>query len=284
MKLLKEPLFHFILVGVLLFIAFRLTHPPASDQPDQIMVADSLIELLGTKFARTWQRPPDEKELIGLVREYVRDEVAYREALKLGLDRDDSIVRRRMRQKLEFLYEDTVNAQEANDEDLKGFLQENRNDYAFDPEFALLQIYINPDYHERPDAKVDQLLEELRGLDARPADPSAYGDSLMLPAELGLSPLWQIKRSFGENFSDALVGLEPGAWEGPIVSGYGLHIIYILEKRAGRDAELDEVRDSVLRDWTMRRKTESLDLLYREMTDRYEIVFEDEELAGALGD
>lgn len=284
MRILKEPLFHFVLIGILLFFVFRIMKPPATDQGDQIIVSDGLIEHLGTNFARTWQRPPDEAELTGLVREYIRDEVAYREALKLGLDRDDSIVRRRMRQKLEFLFEDALASQEVSDEDLEIFLQENAEDYAYDPEIALLQIYINPDRHDSPSVFAAQLREELRELEPLSADPAAYGDGLMLPSELDLTPLWQIKRSFGEDFSDALVELEPGSWEGPIVSGYGLHLVFVVEKTAGRDAELVEVRDSVLRDWSMRRKEESLDRIYQEMTDRYEIVFENEGLTGSVNE
>lgn len=284
MRILKEPLLHFVLIGILLFLVFRVMNPPATDQGEQILVSDGLIEHLGTNFARTWQRPPDETELTGLVREYIRDEVAYREALKLGLDRDDSIVRRRMRQKLEFLFEDALASQEVSDEDLEAFLQENAEDYAFDPEIALLQIYINPDRHDSPSVFAAQLREELHELDTLPADPTAYGDGLMLPSELDLTPLWQIKRSFGEDFSDAVVELEPGRWEGPIVSGYGLHLVYIVEKTTGRDALLVEVRDSVLRDWSVRRKAESLDRIYQEMTDGYEIVFENEELTGSVNE
>jgi hypothetical protein len=267
---------------LLLFAAFRLMNPTASDSTDQIVISDGLIEHLGTNFARTWQRPPDQSEMIGLVREYIRDEVAYREALNLGLDRDDAIVRRRMRQKLEFLYEDALSTQEVTDEALETFLQENRDDYAFDPELALLQIYINPDRHEEPSAYADRLLEDLRGLESLPTDPSAYGDGLMLPSELDRSPLWQIRRSFGEDFARALVDLKTGSWEGPIVSGYGLHLVCLLEKQEGRDAKLHEVRDSVLRDWTVQRKTEALDKLYQEMIKGYEVVFEGDDLAAAL--
>lgn len=284
MRILKEPLLHFVLIGLLLFLVFRIMNPPATDQRDQIVVSNGLIEHLGTNFARTWQRPPDEAEMIGLIREYVRDEVAYREALNLGLDRDDSIVRRRMRQKLEFLFEDAIAADEASDEDLAAFLSENAEDYAFDPEFTLLQIYINPERHDAPAAQAEQLLKEVREKDALLEDVSALGDGLMLPSRLDLAPLWQIKRSFGEDFSDALIDLEPGGWEGPVISGYGLHLVYIVEKVAGREAELAEVRDSVLRDWSMRRKEESLDRLYREMTERYEIVFENEELTESVND
>src|SRR5579872_6833062 len=106
MKLFREPLFHFLVLGAVIFVAHGLITRHKTDKPGEIVVTQGAVENLVTGFTRTWQRPPTEGELQGLVRDYIREEAAYRAALAAGLDRDDMIVRRRLRQKLEFLADD----------------------------------------------------------------------------------------------------------------------------------------------------------------------------------
>ncbi|MEZ5278801.1 MAG: peptidylprolyl isomerase [Opitutaceae bacterium] len=284
MKLIREPLFQFLLIGAVFFLGFRWVNPPKASGPERIEISQGLVDHLSTTFVRTWQRPPTDEEMRGLIREQIRDEVAYREALKLGLDRDDSIVRRRMRQKLELLSDDTAALREPAPGELERFFEANRAEYALDPEMAFVQIYLNPDKHDDVLGVADQLLDSLRsGSISEPAWPD-LGDSLMLPYEMRLSPMWQIGRLFGETFADAVVDCPAEDWCGPVRSGFGFHLVRITMAKAGRVAEFGEVVDDVRRDWLVQRKKVMLDRFYDLMRARYQIVYEQEGWSDALGE
>jgi hypothetical protein len=121
-RILHDPLFHFLLLGAAIFAIYGFATRHRTDKPGEIVVTQGTIENLVTGFTRTWQRPPSDEELQGLVRDYIREEAAYREALVMGLDRDDIIVRRRLRQKLEFLSDDLTSRAEPSEKDLQTFL------------------------------------------------------------------------------------------------------------------------------------------------------------------
>ena len=284
MKLIREPLFQFLLVGAVFFLGFRWLNPPPVSGPERIEISQGLVDHLSTTFARTWQRPPTDEETRGLIREQIRDEVAYREALKLGLDRDDSIVRRRMRQKLEFLSDDTAALLEPAPGELERFFEENEAEYALDPEMAFVQIYLNPEKHDDVLGVADQLLDSLRGGTISESERAVLGDSLMLPYEMELSPMWQIGRLFGETFADAVVDCPVNDWCGPVRSGFGFHLVRITMAKAGRVPEFGEVVDDVRRDWLVQRKKDMMDRFYESMLARYQIVYEQEGWSDASGE
>jgi hypothetical protein len=143
-SLLREPLVHFLLLGVGIFLADSLVAQRASTEPERIVITQGLIEHLATEFARTWQRPPSADELEGLIREHLREEVYYREALALGLDKNDIIIRRRLRQKLEFISEDVAAQAEPTDEQLRAYLKANPEAFRVEPRFTFRQVYLNP--------------------------------------------------------------------------------------------------------------------------------------------
>jgi hypothetical protein len=123
-RLAREPLLHFLLLGGVIFGVFALVSRNDASRPGEIVVTEGRIASLGTAFARVWHRPPTGPELDGLMRDYVRDEVLAREALALGLDRDDTIIRRRLRQKLEFVSEDVAALAEPTEEQLHTYLKQ----------------------------------------------------------------------------------------------------------------------------------------------------------------
>ena len=147
MRLFREPLFHFLILGVVIFVAHGLITRHQTDKPGEIVVTQGAVENLVTGFTRTWQRPPTEDELRGLVSDYIREEAAYREALALGLDRDDMIVRRRLQQKLEFLSDDLATRTQPSDADLQSFLQAHKGMFQTEPLISFRQIYFNPQLH-----------------------------------------------------------------------------------------------------------------------------------------
>jgi hypothetical protein len=274
-RLLKEPLLHFLLLGAGLFLAYRLLQERnGSREPGQIVVTLGEIEQIAAGFARTWQRPPTPEELAGLVRERVREEVYCREALALGLDRDDTVIRRRLRQKMEFVSEDIAALVEPTEAELEEYLRTHPDSFRVEPRFTFAQVYLDPQKHGAELASdASQLLARLNQAGAE-ADLSTLGDSRMLePRFVGL-PSSEVARQFGGQFALALDALQPGRWQGPIESGYGVHLVYVSEREQGRAPALAEVRESVRRDCDAARRSAANEAFYAELLKRYRVTIE----------
>ena len=274
-KLIKDPLLHFLLIGALLFLVFELIKSPAGIQENSIVITSGDIEALQANFARTWQRPPTENELSGLIEERVRDEIAYREAVAMGLDQGDSVIRRRLRMKMELIIEDVAGLSPPTDEDLKAYLVEHRDSFHQQPQVSFMHVYLNSDKRgARVEDDARQILTKLSAA-GRDADPGSYGDSNMLPKELPLYYINDIGRLFGVDFSRQILEVKPGGWAGPVWSSYGLHLVYVRERIEGRDPELDEVRKEVEREWSAKRRKEFKEATYNKLRERYTIVIEE---------
>jgi PPIC-type PPIASE domain len=261
-------LLHFFALGVGIFALFGWLRGPDGDAPDRIHVDAARIEQLAQGFARSWQRPPTQQELDGLVEDFVKEEILYREAVAMGLDRDDTIVRRRMRQKLEFLSEDLAPVAEPDDAALARHLADHADTYRIEPQLALRQVFVS---RER---RSDTASGDAQAILARlVADPGAVeaGDASMLPASLPLSPLREIARVFGDDFAAEVARHAPGRWVGPIESGFGLHVVFVEAREEGRIPSLDEVRDAVRADWQTARRAEANAAFYQRLRDRYEV-------------
>lgn len=270
--LLKEPLVHFLALGAVLFLIGRATGDETGPMGSRIVVSPGQIEQLASGFAATWQRPPTENELRGLVEDHIREEVYFRESLALGLDRGDIIIRRRLRQKMEFLTQDLADAVEPTEEELQTYLDEHVDDYRIPPRYTLSQEYF------RGTRTGDAGLEAREAVAALvdPSDPGTVpqGDGSMLPSRLDDVPSREVARVFGEQFLEGVADLPAGRWSGPVESGYGMHLVYVHERVEGRRPTLDEVRPFVLRDWTAARRDEVNDAVYQRMLDQYTVVVE----------
>jgi hypothetical protein len=274
MRLLREPLLHFLLLGAMIFVAFNLLSRHKTDKPSEIVITQGTLENLVTGFTRTWQRPPTQEELQGLMTDYVREEVAYRRAVVMGLDRDDTIVRRRLRQKLEFLSDDLVARKAPSDADLQAFLQAHADNFKTESTFTFRHVYLNPQLRGanlgRDEAR---FLAELRG--ARPhADLTSFGDPFLLPQSFEKVSLSELKKTFGDQFASGLSALEPGQWQGPINSGYGVHVVCVVERSEGRLPALAEIRDEVRREWFNANRVEATDKLYQALLQGYTVKIE----------
>jgi hypothetical protein len=268
--LLREPLVHFLLIGAALFLAFGLTRQHSGSASGRIVVSGREVEQLSAQFARTWMRPPTDDEVQGLVREYVRDEVYYREALAMGLDRDDPIIRRRLRQKLEFILEDLTAEEPPGDATLEAYMQAHLERFQVQPRISFRQLYINPDRHPDPAAAARTMLARL---DAG-ASPESLGDPTMLPYDFAEATTSDISRQFGEKFAGEVSALQPGGWVGPIYSGLGAHLVRVGERQEGRLPALEEVRDQVEREWLAQRRQELKDATYNRLLQNYQVVIE----------
>jgi len=163
-------------------------------------------------FAKTWQRPPTEAESLGLLEDFVRSEIYYREAIAIGLDRDDEVLKRRLRQKMEFLYEDLASLADPTDADLEAFAAKHREKYLADPEVAFRQVYVST-YKRGPNAEPDarRLLAQLNS----GTSPDAVGDSTLLEPEVRLSPRWDVAKQFGEEFAQSVLAVKRGGGAAP---------------------------------------------------------------------
>lgn len=277
-RFIREPLLHFLLVGALLFLVFGLRQDPVTDSANRIVVDAGQVEQLSVQFQRTWMRPPTKRELEGLVESHVRDEVYYREAVALGLDKDDPVMRRRMRQKLEFLFED-LTAETPTEEQLSGYLEENSDYFRIEPRVSFQQLYLNPDNRADPVGDARRLLTSLE----EGAAPATSGDPSLLPSELTQASTSEIARTFGREFADEVSKMPPGGWLGPVYSGLGVHVVRVIDREEGRLPELAEVRPVVEREWLANRRQELKDLSYSRLREGYEIILEFPDADGEAG-
>ncbi len=268
-------MFHFLLLGAGLFIAYGwMTKPGSHREPGKFVVTEGHVEHLAAGFARTWQRPPTHEELKGLVDDWVREEIATREAIALGLDKDDTVIRRRLRQKLEFVSEDIAAQTEPTDADLNAYLQAHPDSFHVEPRFTFNQVYLNPAKHGDNLARdTAQLLAQLQQAGGK-TDGAALGDSFLLEHAFQSMPAGEIAKQFGEEFAATLRGVKPGQWQGPIESGYGVHLVLVSERTEGRQPELADVRDTVRREWANARRLETNAKFYSELLKRYNVTID----------
>ena len=279
-KLIREPLFHFLLLGaVIFFMAARVRN--ASIGPGaKIVVTQSEMESMIMGFSRTWMRRPTQEEMQGLVNDYVREEVLYREATAMGLDQDDVIVRRRMRQKFEFLAEDLATRSSPTDLDLKAYLQQHPEKYHEEPAISFAHIFFSRQKHgASTEAAANSFLAQLNGKNDHALEIETVGDAFLLPAHLEKTSVVEIARLFGENFAKQLTTIEVRRWAGPIESSYGLHLVRVNVRTPGGAPPLANVRDSVFRDFLDDCRKQELDAQYSKLRARYTVVVEPPEAA-----
>jgi hypothetical protein len=285
-SLLREPLVQFLLIGAALFLFFSWTGGSGGPDSSRIVIGPGQIEHLAVGFARTWRRPPTQQELKGLVDDYVREEMATRQARSMGLDREDTVIRRRLRQKLEFLVEDAAEAVPPTDAELQAWLDGHPESYRREPQVAFRQVFLSPDRRgDTVEAEAKELLQHLESL-GPDTNIERLGDSIMLPGEFELAPLTGASRMFGNEFAGRLAEVEPGRWTGPIPSGYGLHLVFVRERIEGRAPGLDDVRGAVARDLLTSRRKEQLETMYGRLLEQYEVVIDmpDPEASPAAAD
>ena len=244
MRLLREPLLHFFAIGGLIFLIFTAVDDTRDAPADVIVITPERIDQLATGFSAVWKRMPTDDEVDALIDEEVREEVYYRGALALGLDRNDTVVRRRMRQKMEFLLDAGAYLQEPAAGELEAYFAANEEFYRRGPRLAFEQVYLG----EAPESEaIAWSLAALRS--DPPTDPSAVGERSLLPARLGLSPPNAVDGVFGNGFFDQVAELSPGEWAGPLVSAYGVHLVRVLDLLPTRTPLLEEIHDAVLKNW-----------------------------------
>ncbi len=264
----------FILLGAILFALFGLFgRKNEAEAPAKIVITAARAATLADGFTRTWRRPPTEQEMQGLVEDYIREEVFYREGRAAGLDRDDVVIRRRVRQKMEFLAEDMAGL-EPSEEQLAAYLQSHPERFAPSQRLTVRHVFLSATRRGvdmENDAK--QLANQLADATAA-EDAAALGDPFLLGEAFRSLTQSEVARIFGDNFAKQIATVEQGRWQGPIPSGFGLHFVFLDERSYGYLPPLDSVREAVKKEWLNERRLEAEQTLYRKLRDRYEIIVE----------
>jgi hypothetical protein len=269
-RLAAEPLAQFLLIGAGLFLLHAAVR--SREPVGEIRVSQGQLASLAALHERAWMRPPTTKELEGLMEGWIREEAAEREARAMGLDRNDPVIRRRLRQKLEFLSEQRADQRQPSQADLQRWLRDHSDRYRREPAYTFAQVFLDSSSSaEPPERRASALLARLNG--AAPPDPAGLGDPLLLlePRFEGL-PGREVERLFGREFAAALARLQPGAWVGPLQSGYGEHLVKLERVVPGLVPPLAEVRQELERDWRQDHRQRQREADDRRRLSRYRLV------------
>ncbi|MES0351046.1 MAG: peptidylprolyl isomerase [Desulfobacteria bacterium] len=271
-KWCKEPLLHFLAIGVMIFVVFSIANKEeAAVSGNKIVVSSAEIERLSYTWSKKMNRPPTETELQGLIESYIKEEVYYREALTLGLDQNDTILRRRLMQKMEFLSNDLAELNQPDETELNKYFVDNQDKYELPARISFTHIYFSID--KRGAMALEDSKRALSELDVLRAPER--GDSFMLEYDFVQETPFEVERLFGKGFAEQLFALETNTWQGPIESGYGLHLVWISEKVESRMPELASVIDKVRTDWMFEQREKMNEEIYERFKERYEVVVED---------
>lgn len=274
MQVFREPLVHFLILGAGIFFISGLLRNPEADKADRIVVTAGHIEQIVEGWSRTWQRPPTPQELEGLIEDYIREEIFCREALVLGLDRDDTIVRRRLRQKVEFLSEDMIGVKEPEEEDLRRFLESHPDTFRIGAKITFSHIYFNQDRRGEAIRNDAEYLRAKLVKGNNEVDSNEVGDPFPLPHDFEMLPEDEVVKLFGQEFAAQLLKLGLNTWSGPVESGYGIHLVFIHERTVGHIPDLSEARETVKREWLAAQRSKAKETFYQRLRNRYTVSVE----------
>jgi hypothetical protein len=268
-KLLREPLVHFLAIGLLLFGLYALV-APADTGGERVVISPAMIADLKASHEKLWGRPPTATELDGLITNRVNDEILYREGLAMGLDRDDAVIKRRVRQKYELIAEEE-NSAAPTEADLAAYLKANPDRFRSAPIVGFTQVMIRA---EGTGPEVEARAAALKTALDRGADPATAGRATLLPGRVDPMALDLVARDFGERFAAALATAPEGQWAGPVESAYGLHLVRIDRRVPAAAPALEAVRPEVQREWENDRRQKARAARLAELRERYDIVVE----------
>ena len=275
MRFYRDPLLHFAVAGALLFIGFTLMNRGDTDpSTEPVRIGNGEVRWLKETFANQWQRTPTDDELRGLVAGFVEEELLAREAKTLGLDQKDTIVRRRLAQKLTFLVDDTSRVAEPSDEELRQFYNINAERFRLESRVSFTQIFFNPArrQHAETDAKAALVLISTADGNDRAA---TMGDPTLLETEFHDVDAQTISNLFGPDFARSVFLVEPGLWAGPLKSVYGVHLVQKTDLRPATLRPFQEVRSKVLEEWRRQREDQTKAEYLGKLREKYGVVTED---------
>ncbi len=273
--LLREPLLHFLIIGAGLFFLFNQISDPEIENDHRITITQTNLDRLAATWLKSMGRPPSAQEREQQLKHYIREQVLYREAMTMGLDQDDVIVRRRLAKKMEYLFNDLSFIAEPIETELSSFLTEHASKFTSPATITFSQIYLDPGKRKQDINKdAEQLLEQLKETTAD-IDTINMGDRSLLPYQFTAERENEIAGMFGTAFAAQAFALPANSWQGPITSEYGAHLVYISSRTEARLPPLAEIRESVSREWKAAKQQEANEIFYQSLYQRYEIILDD---------
>jgi PPIC-type PPIASE domain len=271
-KLLGEPMLHFLLIGIALFGAYRWVSPDDSGGR-RIVITQGVVDDLVTQHVAARGREPSTTELNHLIESYVRDEILYREGVRLGLDRDDIVVKRRVRQKIEVIAEEDASTRAPTDADLSAYLTANQSRFVQPAILTFEQVFLG--YPASGPEVVHAVAITREGLRSG-TDPEKLGKPTLLPRRMTRTPADLVARDFGASFVDALEKVPVGEWVGPIDSSFGAHYVRVADRTPAAAPQLAAVHDQVVREWENERRQRARNDAYTKMRGQYQVSVETE--------
>jgi parvulin-like peptidyl-prolyl isomerase len=263
-SLLREPLLHFLLIGLALFFLYGRASPGDSDSR-RIVVSQSQVDDMVGQYRAAFNRSPTPTELKGLIDTYVHDEIIYREGLSLGLDKDDAVIKRRVRQKYDLIAEEGKQA-EPTDADLAAYLKAHPAEFLRPALVSFEQIFFDPS------ATSPKAVESIQAALIKGADPAKFGQPSMLPRKVTDSSIDLVARDFGDDFAKRVGAAPVGQWVGPIASGIGVHLVRVSARAAPAVPPLSQIRAAVAREWESDQRARSSETDYRKARANYDVI------------
>jgi hypothetical protein len=278
--LTKEPFFHFLVIGAAVYFLYGFFASQATNEPDNtITVTAAQIDWLEQTWLKRWNRGPTPEERQGLIDAYVKESIMYRQAIAMGLDTDDTIIRRRLAQKLEFLTRDLTEIPSPSKEELRIYFDMNQDQYRTPASLSLTHVYFSTD--KRQSQTVTDAKEALAKLQAEGELTQSFkdmGDAFMLQQYYPDKTEQDILRLFGNEFSRDAFQIPVGKWTGPVQSAYGLHLVYVQDRIESTMPDLADLQGRVLQDWASEKREDINEKFYASLLSRYEVIVEQKEI------
>jgi peptidyl-prolyl cis-trans isomerase C len=271
---LREPLLHFLLVGAVIFAVYQWVAPGAirTDRTDRIVLTEDDLRQLAVQWLAQGRPPPSPDEMRALVEQRLSEEILFREALALGLDKNDEMIKRRLAQKMDFLAEDVAALQDPSDAELKTWFARNSTRFALPPRASFRHLYFSADRGQGARDAAAATLVKIAGKPSTTGEGAADADRFMFQDYYAERPPDQVAKVFGPDFAKAVFRLTPGAWQGPVQSGYGWHLVFVEAIEPGRVPAFEEVVPDVKSAWLDEKQREIKRIAFEAMRARYTIV------------
>lgn len=261
---------HFLFIGGLLFVVYAY-HNDSTDIENRILISTGELQSLKAQWTKRRNRAPGDEEMKNFLDQIIRDRILASEAKALGLDRHDSVVERRLAQKMEFLFSDLVDIPEPDDQALQRFLEENIQQYQEPDRITFSQIYFNPDQREDEMGDAAALLAKLPA-ELSGVDLSELGDRFLLPSTYQMNSRRDVNRNFGTRFANQLFENTAQGWHGPLVSGFGVHLVFVEFIVSEPPPRLQDVREKLVYDWLEEKGKEQNRNFYEALRKKYTVV------------
>lgn len=277
-RLIKEPLVHFLVIGAAIFVLYGfMGQQDVEEQERAITITAGEINWLTDSWKKRWNRPPTKEERDGLIKQYMREMILYHEAVAMGLDKDDTVIRRRLAQKLEFLTQDLISPQPPTEGELRTYFETHMNRYQPPDLITLTHVFFDPDKRGDQTLKdAETIKAKLIALKQPPQNARSFGDPFMLQSYYPERSEAELSKLFGSGFARPVFELATQEWHGPVLSGYGTHLVYVHDRRESEPPSVTEVQAQVREDWESDRREQLNEQFIASLMGRYDVTIEDE--------